>query len=79
MKRTQILSGIQTVAENHLEWKGGLREDQELITALRLDSIRLLTLVVEIENHFQICLEEGDEEDLVRVGDLVDLLEERCK
>jgi len=79
MNRTQILSGIQTVAENHLEWTGDLREEQELVTALRLDSIRLLTLVVEIENHFQICLEEGDEDGLVRVGDLVDLLEERCK
>ncbi len=45
-----------------------------LAEALELDSIRMLTLVVELENHFDICLEEGDEEGVETVGDLVAVL-----
>ena len=77
MNRQQILDGIQQVASSHLEWTGELKEDQILLKVLSLDSIRLLTLVVEVENHFSICIEDGDEAGLEKVGDLVDLLLER--
>jgi acyl carrier protein len=77
MDRQQVLNGIQQVAATHLEWTGELKEDQNLVEVLSLDSIRLLTLVVEVENHFSLCIEDGDEAGLERVGDLVDLLLER--
>jgi acyl carrier protein len=77
MNRQQVLDGIQQVASSHLEWTGELKEDQILVEVLSLDSIRLLTLVVEVENHFSICIEDGDEAGLEKVGDLVDLLLER--
>ena len=37
----------------------------------------MLTLVVEIENHFKICLEDGDEQELVTVSDLAKMIQER--
>ena len=77
MDRQQVLKGIQQVATTHLEWTGELNEDQILVEVLSLDSIRLLTLVVEVENHFSLCIEDGDEQGLEKVGDLVDLLLER--
>ena len=36
-----------------------------------LDSIRLLTLAMEIEDRFEICLDEEDEESILTVADLV--------
>jgi len=77
MTRSELLNGIQEVAEKHLDFQGKLTEENTLVEALRLDSIRMLTLVVELENRFAICLEEGDEEGLVRVGQLIDVLEQR--
>ena len=74
MTRPHFLLGIQTVAENHLQFEGTLTEDTSLAETLRLDSIRLLTLVAELENHFEICLEDGDEYGLETVGGLIDLL-----
>ena len=77
MTRSELLQGIQDVAENHLDFQGQLTEASTLVEALRLDSIRMLTLVVELENRFAICLEEGDEDGLVQVGQLIDILEQR--
>ena len=38
---------------------------------LQLDSLKLLTLAVEVENRFRICLDEADEAAIVTVADLV--------
>lgn len=70
MTRDEILDGIAAVAEKHLGWSGPLASDMHLVEDLKLDSIRLLTLAVEVENHFRVCLEEGDEAEIDTVGDL---------
>ena len=69
-----ILAGIGEVAREHLDFDGELHRDVQIVDALRLDSLRLLTLVVEIENHFRITLEEGTEKGIHTVGDLVDTI-----
>lgn len=77
MNPTELLAGIQDVAREHLDHHAPLSLEQPLVEALRLDSIRMLTLVAEVENRFSVCLEEGDEVGLVTVGDLVTLLQRR--
>lgn len=69
-----ILAGIDEVAREHLRWRGEIRPELSLVDTLELDSLRLLTLVVEIENHFCICLDEGSETGIETVGDLVELI-----
>ncbi len=66
-----ILRGIAEVAQMHLGWNGEVRRDQSLVESLDLDSLRRLTLVVEIENRFRICLDEESESGIVTVGDLI--------
>jgi acyl carrier protein len=66
-----ILLGIAAVAREHLAYDGPLALEARLIEDLRLDSIRLLTLAVEVENHFQICLDPEDDATIETVGDLV--------
>lgn len=73
----ELLAGIERVAREHLGHGEALTADQTLVETLRLDSLRLLTLVVEVENTFAVNLEEGDEAELVTVGDLVALLRRR--
>lgn len=72
-----ILTGIHEVAREHLGFEGALTVDQPLVESMRLDSVRMLTLVAELENRFAVNLEEGDELGLVTLGDLVALLKLR--
>ena len=77
MTDAQILEGVEQVAQKHLDFEGDLAPSTRLVEVLELDSLRLLTLVVEVENHFQICLEEGDEYELETASDLVSLIGRR--
>jgi acyl carrier protein len=77
MTREAILDGVATVAERHLGWKGELRPEMHLVEDLELDSLRLLTLAVEVENHFRVCLDEEDEAVIETVGDLVRIIEKK--
>lgn len=69
----QIVDAIAAVAREHLP---EVRLDDpvdptlRLVEDLELDSISLLTLAVEVENHFRVALEPEDEATIVTVGDL---------
>jgi acyl carrier protein len=69
MTREAVLKGIAQVARTHLDWEGVLDENMRLVEDLELDSIKALTLALELENHFRVCLPQDAE--IVTVGDLV--------
>lgn len=69
MTSATILEGIGEVARAHLNWQGELDEEMRLVEDLELDSIKTLTLALEVENHFRVCLPQDAE--IVTVGDLV--------
>lgn len=71
MDAPEILAGIAQVAREHLDFTEPLSPDLRLVEDLRLDSLRLLTLAVEVENRFRVCLEPEDEAVIETVGDLV--------
>jgi acyl carrier protein len=66
-----ILAGVREVARQHLGYRGALAPEMRLVEDLELDSIRLLTLAVEVENRFRVRLDEADEAGILTVGDLV--------
>jgi acyl carrier protein len=70
-----IMNGIAEVARAHLDWKTELRPEMRLIEDLDLDSLKSLTLALEVENYFRVCLDE--EAGIVTVGDLVRIIRER--
>ncbi len=65
----EILDGIAEVARIHLGWEGDLRPGLRLVEDLELDSLKSLTLALEVENHFRVYLDQ--EAGIVTVGDLV--------
>ena len=71
MQDDEILQRIAEVARDKLDYSGELRRDMRLVEDLELDSIRLLTLAMEVEDRFHVCLDEEDEEGIVTVADLV--------
>ena len=72
MREDDILAGVREVAREHLAYRGSLEPGMRLVEDLELDSIRLLTLAVEVENRFRVRLDETDEAGILTVGDLVE-------
>ena len=79
MTREEILQAVEEVARAHLGLGRGGGEaagpdrfgpELRLVEDLALDSIQRLTLAVEVENRFRICLDPEDEEGIETVGDL---------
>ncbi len=75
VSNARIIDGIAEVARVHLGWAGELRPEMHLVEDLELDSLKRLTLALEVENHFRICLDE--EVAILTVGDLVEIIRER--
>lgn len=73
--RSAILEGIRELARTKLDYEGDLAPESRLVEDLELDSIRLLTLAMEVEDRFRICLDETDEAGIETVADLLDLVE----
>jgi acyl carrier protein len=71
MNAGEILAAVREVAREHLRWTGPLRPEMRLVEDLGLDSLKLLTLTVEIENRFRIRLDEETEAQIETVADLV--------
>jgi acyl carrier protein len=77
MTRSEILAGVAAVAREHLDWRGPVEPAMRLVEDLELDSLRRLTLAVEVENLFRVKLEPEDEAGLETLGDLVALVERK--
>lgn len=77
MNDVEILAGIREVVRAHFGADAEIASDTPLAEALALDSLRMLTLVAELENRFRVCFEDGDEVGLVTATDLVAVVRRR--
>jgi len=71
MNRQQIQEELSTVVIRELKLEGALKPGD---LADQLDSVQRLTLVVAIEDHFRVCFDPNDEEQIHDVKDLVSLI-----
>ena len=71
MTDAEILAGIEEVAREHLGWRGRLEGKTRLVEDLGLDSLKALTLAVEVEDRFEVCLDPERDAELLTVADLV--------
>ena len=65
----QLRAALGAIA-SRLGHDGALEPQHRLVEDLRLDSLGLLTLAVEVEDHFRVCLSAEDEAAIRTVGDL---------
>lgn len=74
--RGRVLADVRTVLEKSLQISD-VAESTHLFRDLELDSLQQLTFVVELEDHFEICFDEGDEAGIETIGDVVDVVSRR--
>lgn len=73
----EVLVEVRRVARFELELDRSIEPDDELTGDLHLDSVAALTLVVALEDHFRVRLDDADAERVRTVGDLIRLVDER--
>lgn len=74
-----IFAQVREILSRHLHIQAPIELESDLRVDLHLDSIKQLGLVVELENHFRVCFEPGDEHGARTVGDVVALLARRLE
>jgi acyl carrier protein len=70
--RGEILAVVEQLAREHVGLAGSLAPGMRLVEDMELDSLKALTLAVEIENRFRILLTPEIEAEIATVGDLVE-------
>ncbi len=70
----EVLREIRRVVRDELGLAREVREEDDLVTDLQLDSVGLLTLVVGLEDRFRIALQEEDAAGVRTVRDLAALV-----
>ena len=73
-RRQEIHDRIAELLRDKLEVTAPLTPQTDLLAHLKLDSIQQFTLVVELENQFEICFDPGEEQDLHTLAQLTDLV-----
>lgn len=73
----EVLVEIRRVAAFELELDRTIEPDDQLTGDLHLDSVAALTLVVALEDHFRVRLDDADAERVRTVGDLIRLVDGR--
>ncbi len=77
MERGRVLEDVKRVLEEHLLIDADVQEETDLFRDLKLDSVQQLTFIVELENTFEICFDEGDEASIRTISDVVDIVSHR--
>jgi acyl carrier protein len=73
----EVLTEIRRIAARELEISRLVEPGDDLVAKLELDSLRLITLAVGLEDRFRIKLSEEDAGTLVTVSDLIALVVKR--
>lgn len=71
MTDDEILAALAELAREELGFQGILRPEMRLVDELALDSVRLLTLALEVEHRFDVSFQDGESTRIDSVADLV--------
>jgi acyl carrier protein len=78
MSEAEILDRLRELVRSELGWRGPVEPESTLAGDLGLDSVKLLTLVVELENAFRVVIEPDEgAAPPVRVAEVVALIARR--
>jgi len=72
------MNNLYTIIENQLSTPHELNDDIRLIEDLGMDSLALMSLVLDIEDEYDISFDDGNLlfENFNRIGDLKNIIEE---
>jgi len=75
MNRPSVFDELRRLLRVRLRVEREIAPETDLVADLALDSIKQLELLVELENHFGVCLEAEADQEVRTIGDLVAWIE----
>lgn len=69
------LAIVTDLARQRFGWTGVVDAETRLVEDLGLDSLKALEMIIEIENRFEIRIDESSESGIVTVADLVAVID----
>jgi acyl carrier protein len=75
MNRPGVLDEMRRLLRERLRVEREITPETDLVADLALDSLKQLELLVEVENHFGVCLEAEADQEVQTIGDLVAWIE----
>jgi len=75
MNRPGVFDELQQLLRVRLRVEREIAPETDLVADLALDSLKQLELLVELENHFGVCLEAEADQEVLTIGDLVAWIE----
>jgi acyl carrier protein len=70
-----ILKIVADLARQRFGWTGAITSETRLVEDLELDSLKALEMIIEIENRFEITIDESSEGEIITVGDLARVID----
>jgi acyl carrier protein len=74
LTESEVIEAVTAIVRDEIDAKAVVHSESDLLRDLRLDSLSLMTLVVGLEDRFQIVLSEEDSAGIRTVGELAALV-----
>lgn len=81
-EESSVLSTLANIIQQSLKQSNAdleIRPEMSLVKDLDLDSLRMVDIVLDIEDHFKIRIMEEEVQSAFTVGDLASLVEHKLK
>jgi len=70
---------VRSVVAEHTETEADITEKSELVADLGIDSLGVMEVVADVEDRFEMTIEESELQDVATLGDVVAAIEIRLK
>ncbi len=77
--RDKVSAELSELIRNHAESVDKLDETTELVADLGIDSLGVMELVADIEDRFELAIDDEELREVVSIGDVITAIEARLR
>jgi len=75
----EVVIEVRSVVAEHTEADVDITETSELVADLEIDSLGVMEVVADLEDRFEMTIDESELQDVVTLGDVVAAIENRLE
>jgi acyl carrier protein len=75
----EVVIEVRSVVAEHAEAEADITERSELVADLGIDSLGVMEVVADLEDRFEMTIDESELQDVATLGDVVAAIEIRLK
>jgi acyl carrier protein len=75
----EVVNEVRSVVAEHAEGEADITEASELVADLGIDSLGVMEVVADLEDRFEMTIDEAELQDVATLGDVVTAIELRLE